>query len=408
MTILTVTQINTLVRGNLERDSALQNICVRGEISNFKVHSSGHVYFSLKDAASTVKCVMYRTAARQLRFRPADGMAVLAAGRVSVYLQGGYYQLVCGFLQPDGAGDLHLAFEQMKEKLAREGLFDEAHKKPLPPFPHRVAIVTSPTGDALQDMLRILSARYPLSRVILLPVRVQGEGAAEEISRAIRLADRHCLADVLIVGRGGGSAEDLWPFNEEIVARAIYDCRIPVVSAVGHEPDVSISDYVADLRAATPSNAAELIAPDQKDLRRRIQALGDSFAASMQQRLMRCRQELTSLSAAPMLRSPMDYVQEQRMRLDLLKERISGAQHRILKEKTRQFTGLAASLDAMSPLKVLGRGYSFAQDRQGTIVRSVTQIRPGQALRLRFADGAAQVTVNNLEDTGNEPNIPIV
>ena len=395
--ILSVTELNQLVRGKLERDSDLQNVCIRGEISNYKLYPSGHHYFSLKDAESAIRCVLFRGSAASLRFRPENGMQVLAVGRVSLYPRDGSYQFYCTRLLPDGAGDLSVAFEQLKQKLFQEGLFDPAHKKKLPAFPHRIGIVTSPAGAAVHDMLRILGKRYPLSRVILLPVRVQGAEAPGEIARAIDYANAHAIADVLIVGRGGGSVEDLWAFNDEGVSRAIFRSRIPVVSAVGHEPDVTISDFTADLRAATPSNAAELVAPDQSELRAALEGMRASMLASMRQRLTRSRQQLTGLSASPMLRNPMNYLQERRLRLDKLTGDFRRVGTRLLQARRQGLIRLSASLDAMSPLKVLARGYSMTADADGRLISSVTEVSPGQSLTILVSDGRIRAAVERTE-----------
>ncbi len=395
--ILSVTELNQLVRGKLERDSDLQNVCIRGEISNYKLYPSGHHYFSLKDPESAIRCVLFKGNALSLRFRPENGMQVLAVGRVSLYPRDGSYQFYCTRLLPDGAGDLSVAFEQLKQKLFQEGLFDPAHKKKLPAFPHRVGIVTSPAGAAVHDMLRILGKRYPLSRVILLPVRVQGAEAPGEIARAIDYANAHAIADVLIVGRGGGSVEDLWAFNDEGVSRAIFRSRIPVVSAVGHEPDVTISDFTADLRAATPSNAAELVAPDQSELRAALEGMRASMLASMRQRLTRSRQQLTGLSASPMLRNPMNYLQERRLRLDKLTGDFRRVGTRLLQARRQGLIRLSASLDAMSPLKVLARGYSMTADADGRLISSVTEVSPGQSLTILVSDGKIRAAVERTE-----------
>jgi exodeoxyribonuclease VII large subunit len=395
--ILSVTELNQLVRGKLERDPDLQSVCIRGEISNYKLYPSGHHYFSLKDSESAIRCVLFRGSALSLRFRPENGMQVLAVGRVSLYPRDGSYQFYCTRLLPDGAGDLSVAFEQLKQKLYQEGLFDPAHKKKLPAFPHRVGIVTSPAGAAVHDMLRILGKRYPLSRVILLPVRVQGAEAPGEIARAIDYANAHAIADVLIVGRGGGSVEDLWAFNDEGVSRAIFRSRIPVVSAVGHEPDVTISDFTADLRAATPSNAAELVAPDQSELRAALEGMRASMLASMRQRLTRSRQQLTGLSASPMLRNPMNYLQERRLRLDKLTGDFRRVGTRLLQARRQGLIRLSASLDAMSPLKVLGRGYSMTADADGRLISSVTEVSPGQSLTILVSDGRIRAAVERTE-----------
>jgi exodeoxyribonuclease VII large subunit len=321
-----------------------------------------------------------------MRFRPENGMSVLAAGRISVYPRDGVYQLYCTRLIPDGAGGLQAAFEQLKNRLWKEGLFDEARKKPLPAFPQRIGVVTSPVGAAVRDVLRILGRRWPLCKVILLPVRVQGEEAAGEIARAIAYANREGLCDLLIVGRGGGSVEDLWAFNEEIVARAICASRIPVISAVGHEPDVTISDFAADLRAATPSNAAELAVPEQSELRDRIAALQKALAAALQRKAQLDRSRLDALTASPVLKDPRRMLQDRRQTLDLNLAELTAAYTAIVHERRTALTGLAASLDAMSPLKVLSRGYAMVRDQDGTLVADAAALHTGQRIRVTFRD----------------------
>ena len=279
-TVFSVSEVNQLIKRLLDQVPQLQEIYVRGEISNYKLYPSGHHYFTLKDENGAMRCVMFKGQAQHLRFRPENGMKVIAFGRISVFPRDGAYQLYCSELSAEGLGDLHVAFEQLKEKLFKEGLFDASHKKPLPKYPQRIAIITSPAGAAVHDMIRILRARYPLSKVVLLPVRVQGAEAPPEIVGALLYANRWKVADVIITGRGGGSIEDLWAFNDERVARAIYDSDIPVISAVGHEPDVTIADFVADARASTPSNAAELAVPDQKELRHRLAVLQSRMTQS--------------------------------------------------------------------------------------------------------------------------------
>ena len=286
--IYRVSEVNQHIKQLIDADPGLNALLVRGEISNYKVYPSGHHYFTLKDGESALRCVMFAGMAKYLRFRPQNGMKVVASGKISVYPRDGGYQLYCSRLVSDGLGDLHIAFEQLKERLYAQGLFDSEHKKPLPAYPRRIGVVTSPAGAAVHDMIRILRRRFPLAKVLLLPVRVQGEEAAGEIADAIAYANRYHLADVLIVGRGGGSVEDLWAFNEEVVARAIFDSRIPVVSAVGHEPDVTISDYVADCRAATPSHAAEIVVPDQMELHRKLRTLSVRLAQSQQHTIDIC------------------------------------------------------------------------------------------------------------------------
>ena len=392
--ILSVTQLNNLIKAAFDHVPALQNVCVRGEISNYKLYPSGHHYFTLKDAEGALKCVLFKGSAGSLRFRPQNGMSVLAVGRVSVYPRDGAYQLYCSRLIPDGAGDLQMAFDQLKRRLWEEGLFDESRKKALPPFPHRIGVVTSPAGAAVHDMLRILGKRYPLCKVVLLPVRVQGDEAAGEISRAIAYANRERLCDLLIMGRGGGSMEDLWAFNEEPVARAIYASEIPVISAVGHEPDVTISDFAADLRAATPSNAAELAVPDQDELRQRLERLRGRLGAALRQKAQLARSRLDALNDSRALRDPQSLLRDRRQTLDRAEDGLIHAQTVRIAEERRRITGLAAALDAMSPLKVLARGYAIASDESGTIITRASNTHAQQQLRVRFQDGTVSVVVS--------------
>ena len=396
--VLSVTQINEYIRGKLDGDALLNGVAIRGEISNYKVYPSGHHYFTLKDEASALKCVMFKGNAMRLRFRPDNGVKVIAMGKISVYPRDGAYQLYCTAMAMDGIGDLYAAFEQLKAKLSAQGLFDPAHKKPIPKYPATIGIITSSAGAAIHDMLRILRKRYPLTEVRLLPVRVQGVEAPGEIAAAIRYANYHRLADLLIVGRGGGSIEDLWAFNDERVAYAIYESQIPVISAVGHEPDVTISDFVADLRAATPSNAAELAVPDQDALRQNLDAMASSMAATLQRQLKNARQHLNVLSQSPALRSPTGYLDKKRTDLELLSNRLLSAEHRIVEGKNRQFVALTSKLDAMSPLKVLTRGYSMTQTNRGEVVKSVSQIQKGDIIRVTFSDGSIQAAVMEKEE----------
>ena len=395
--VLSITQLNEYIRGRMDADPLLNTVAVRGEISNYKQYPSGHHYFTLKDEASALRCVMFKGNALRLRFRPENGMKVIAVGKVSVYPRDGAYQLYCVSLTVDGVGDLYVAFEQLKKKLAAQGLFDPAHKKPLPRYPGRIGIITSSAGAAVHDMLRILDKRYPLSRVYLLPVRVQGAQAPGEIASAIRYANYYRLADLLIVGRGGGSMEDLWAFNDEQVALAIYQSQIPVISAVGHEPDVTISDYVADLRAATPSNAAELAVPDRDALRQSLDAQVSTMAAALTRQLKASRQHLSALAASPALQSPTGYLEQRAQQVLLLKNRLISAQNQSIAVRKQKYIAAAAKLDAMSPLKVLIRGYSMTQREDGTVVRSVSQVEPGERVRISLEDGTLRATVMNKE-----------
>ena len=391
--LLTPSQVSGYIKSWMDRDRLLSGLLVRGEISNYKMYPSGHHYFSLKDSEGTLRCVMFRGDASKLRFRPQNGMQVIAAGRVTVFPRDGQYQMYCVSLTPEGAGDLHLAFEQLKEKLLREGLFAQEHKKPLPQFPQRIALVTSPAGAAVRDMLRILGARYPVAEVKILPVRVQGEGAAEEIAAAISWANRWQVADLIVTGRGGGSMEDLWAFNEEIVARAIYHSQIPVISAVGHEPDVTIADFVADLRAATPSNGAELAVPDQNELLAWLAGADVRMKQGLKRNLAVRRRDLDRLSRRGVLSQPERYFKERRHLLDYQSQRMAHALHQSLAREKQRTARLAAALDALSPLKVLGRGYSIAMDEQGQVITSAQQVSCGQVVDLRLEQGGLKCRV---------------
>ena len=385
--VFTVSEMNQFIKELLDNVPPLQEVLLRGEISNYKVYPSGHHYFTLKDSQSSLKCVMFKTSTMRLRFRPENGMQVIAAGRISVYPRDGAYQLYCTGLTPEGVGDLSVAFEQLKEKLRKEGLFDAAHKKPLPVYPRRIAIVTSPAGAAVHDMIRILRRRYPLAKVLLLPVRVQGTEAPAEIAGAIRYANRHALADVLITGRGGGSLEDLWAFNDERVARAIYDSEIPVISAVGHEPDVAISDFVADRRASTPSNAAEIAVPDRMELLRWLDGADSRMARGVTRQLKASQERLDSLAQKRVLTDPTALIADKGMQLDHLQHRLAAAMRAVTDRESGRFAALAASLDALSPLRVLGRGYALAQTEDGTVLRSAAQTAVGERIRVRLAQG---------------------
>ena len=400
--ILSITQVNEYIQGKMNADPLLAQVAVRGEISNYKCYPSGHHYFTLKDEASALKCVMFKGNAMGLRFRPANGMKVIAFGRISVYPRDGAYQLYCSAMSVDGVGDLYAAFEQLKAKLAAKGLFDPEKKKKLPKYPGTIGIVTSSAGAAVHDILRILRKRYPLAQVKLLPVRVQGVEAPEEIAGAIRYANAHRLADLLIVGRGGGSLEDLWAFNDERVAYAIYESEIPIVSAVGHEPDVTIADYVADLRAATPSNGAELAVPDREALLQNLDALNASMAAALNRQLKLAGQRLDALAASPALRSPTAYLDRKSKDLQLLQNRLVSAQERTIAGSNARFVSLVAKLDAMSPLKVLRRGYTIAHTQEGALLRSVKQTAPNDIITVSVSDGEITASVLKEKETEHE------
>lgn len=394
---LTVSELNAHIKGLLDGDLLLGSLAVRGELSNYKVYSSGHHYFTLKDAESSLRCVMFRSSASRMRFRPENGMGVTAIGSVSVYPRDGAYQLYCTELIPTGMGDLYLAFEQLKARLSKEGLFDPAHKKPLPAFPKRIAVITSGSGAAVRDVIRVLGHRWPDAQVVVLPVRVQGVEAPPEIVGAIRYANRYRVGDLIITGRGGGSVEDLWAFNDERVVRAIYESELPVISAVGHEPDVTISDYVADLRAATPSNAAELAVPDQADVKETLNSLQSRMEHAIRRQFAEGENRLRDLSGRKVLTSPTAYIDFKRMELDRFFNRLVTVSDGWLAERRQQFAQTAAALDAMSPLKVLARGYSVATDEKGAIIRSISDASGGDRIQLRVTDGMIPCRVESDE-----------
>lgn len=395
--VYSVSQVNGYLKELVDGDPLLRGLLVRGEVSNYKCYPSGHHYFSLKDEQGSIRCVMFRGDAARLRFKPVNGLSVIAYGRVSVYPRDGQYQLYCTQLMEDGRGALDRAFEELKKKLEAQGLFDPAKKQPLPAYPRRIALVTSPAGAAVRDMIRILRQRWPLTEVLVVPVRVQGEGAAEEIAAAIHQVNNRDDIDLIITGRGGGSREDLWAFNEEPVAWAIALSNIPVISAVGHEPDVTISDYVADLRASTPSNAAELAVPDQQQERQRLEGLTFRLRQAMEVQLDRDRKELRRLEQSRVLRNPVAVVDDQRMRLDGVQRRLAMALERTLRRGRVELAGLAGRVDAMSPLKVLSRGYAIAK-AEGRAVTTVEQVQSGQAMDVLVADGVYHCRVEEKEE----------
>ena len=413
--ILSPSQVGQYLKSMMDRDHLLSRLLVRGELSNYKMYPSGHHYFTLKDGEGALRCVMFRSDAQSLRFRPENGMQVIAAGRVTVFPRDGQYQMYCARLTPEGVGDLALAFEQLKEKLAREGLFDPARKKKIPVFPRKIALITSPAGAAVRDMIRILGARWPLAEIKVIPVRVQGMEAPQEIAAAIQWANWNGAADLIITGRGGGSMEDLWAFNEEVVARAIYASGIPVISAVGHEPDVTIADFVADLRAATPSNAAELAVPDQNEVYVSLLGNGERLERTISIRLSRYRQTLDRLAASRPMTEPGSYFREKRLLLDFQSSRLAhglrsssagqrerlsrlsaafpGSAARTVTQCRERLNALAASLDALSPLKVLGRGYAIARRGDGKAVVSTGDVVSGDKLELTLSDGSVDCRV---------------
>ena len=396
--IFGVSEINQYLKDFLEGEPSLRDLLVQGEISNYKLYPSGHHYFTLKDSEGALRCVLFKKEAMYLRFRPDNGMKVIARGRISVFPRDGLYRLYCKELHAYGVGDLHIAYEQLKTKLWKEGLFDPAHKKPLPAYPQRIALITSLAGAVVHDMIRVIRQRYPLTKILLLPVRVQGAEAPPEIVGAIRYANRWAVADLIITGRGGGSIEDLWAFNDERVARAIYDSEIPVISAVGHEPDVTIADYVADVRAATPSQAGEIAVPNRTELADRLRTMSAALAAGEAGRIALLRQQLEALKGKRALQDPMAFLQDKRMVLDYVGQKLLHSGERLLVPPRQRLGALSASLDALSPLKVLGRGYAMVTDPGGGVIRSVRDIHIDDELLIAMGDGKVRCRAEEIKE----------
>ncbi len=395
--IVTVAQLNGYARTLLEDNELLSDIYVRGELSNFKIYSSGHLYFSLKDEKAAIAGVMWRSYAAKLPFVPKDGLKVVAHGRISLYEDSGRYQMIVDDLQPDGIGSLYYAYEQLKQKLGGEGLFDEKHKKPLKEFPMRIGIITSPTGAAIRDMTRILSRRFPLAEMVLYPSLVQGAGAAAQLASGIRYFNEKKNVDVIIIGRGGGSIEDLWEFNNETLAREIFASVIPVISAVGHESDFTICDFVADVRASTPSAAAELAVPEQAELYMRLENAKKKLALIASSLVEGKRKRLTVLSSSPFLHSPMNFIDAKRMKVTQLLDRIEGNFARIFEKKRSLYKEKVTALEALSPLAVLSRGYVVSYDSEGRILKSVNGMKKGDGIRNVLYDGEIIATVTEIK-----------
>lgn len=395
--LLTVSQLNRYLKSKFEEDSNLTSVFLTGELSNFTNHyKSGHLYFSIKDTTATIKAVMFSTQSARLRFLPQDGMKVIARGRVSIYEATGQYQLYVEDLQPDGVGALNLAYEQLKAKLEKEGLFAAERKQPIPAYPQRIGVVTSSTGAAVQDILNILSRRYPVAEVILAPVLVQGEGAAQEIADAIERFNALDCVDVLIVGRGGGSIEDLWAFNEERVARAVAASHIPIISAVGHETDFTICDFVADLRAPTPSAAAELAVPNREDLLQLLQSYRYTITQLLERRLSQWKQQVDLLSSSPYLASPDAWIRARRESVALLTSRLRTAMKQNTAQQKTRMAVLVGKLEGLSPLKALNRGFVYAADKTGKLLTDATQVQVGDAISLTMKNGKVRCVVDEV------------
>lgn len=398
MDIISISQLTVYIKEKLESDMVLSNLWVRGEISNFKHHSSGHMYFTLKDKTSALRCIMFRSRNQQLTFVPRDGMGIIARGYVTVYERDGQYQLYVEEMQPDGIGALYTAYLQLKEKLEYEGLFEQARKKTLPVFPHKVGVVTSPTGAAIRDIITVMTRRYPRTHIIIIPVAVQGENAPAQIAEGIKLANILGDIDVLIVGRGGGSIEELWAFNTEIVARSIYASAIPVVSAVGHETDFTIADFVADKRAATPSAAAELVVPDYREVQKYLSNLKQRIISDVQNNISTYRERLSRVKESNPIKRPKENLYKSMQELDYLIKSLSQAAVGTMNDKKNRLTLQMSRLDDLSPLSTMKRGYAICRNSQGLVIKKAAQLTKGENVELVLQDGSVDCTVEKVEE----------
>lgn len=395
--VLSVSQLNRYIKMNFDADENLANIFISGEISNFTNHyRTGHLYFTLKDDSAAVRAVMFNSSAKRLKFMPEDGMKVIARGRVSVYEASGQYQLYVDDMQPDGVGALNLAYEQLKEKLQKEGLFSELHKKPLPPYPEKVGVITSPTGAAVRDIINVLGRRFPYAEIVFCPVLVQGEGAHLQLTDAVNLFNSERAADVIIIGRGGGSIEDLWEFNDEGLAKAVYNSEIPVISAVGHETDFTICDFVADMRAPTPSAAAELAVPDANELQYALSALKNRMFLNVSSGIADRRSRLEYLTSKGVLKSPDEMLSNRSQRLDTAFSKMLSSYENRIGGKKVEFISAATALSKLDPMSVLMRGFAFVSDKNGKNVYSSQALAKGDKINVRFHDGSAVCEVKEI------------
>lgn len=396
--VVAVGELTRYLANLISGDRALRNLAVKGEISNFKQYASGHCYFNLKDTQGIIPCVMFRSSASRLRFRPEDGMAVIAAGSVNVYVEGGRYQLYVNDMLPDGVGDLAMAFEQLKARLSQEGLFDQEHKKPLPIYPATIGIVTSSSGAVLRDIYRVSKRRFPGIRLVLKPVQVQGAGAAEQIAQAVDFFNVHYPVDVLIVGRGGGSLEDLWAFNEEVVVRAIYNSHIPVISAVGHETDFTLADFVADERAATPSQAAEMAVRDGQEIAAQLLSLQTRLRNSAVQQLDIRRKGIVHLLTRPVMENPHLMLEQRMERLDNLAARLGQSGSQQLKQQVQHLTHLMDKLELMNPMNTLRRGYGMVRSKDNRVIATIQEVQAGDRIQVELQDGIIHAQAVALEE----------
>ena len=400
--IITVSELNEYLKMLFEYDEVLRNIYIKGEISNFTNHyKTGHFYFSLKDAGGAVRAVMFRSSAAKLKFMPENGMRVIVGGRVSVFPRDGQYQIYAETMEPDGIGSLYIAYEQLKAKLEKEGLFAQARKKPLPAIPKRIGIVTSPTGAAIRDMIHILGRRFPAAEIVLYPALVQGEAAPASIGKGIQYFNAKKDVDVLIIGRGGGSIEDLWAFNNETLVRTVASSEIPVISAVGHETDFTLCDFAADLRAPTPSAAAEMAVPDAEELLHRIMRMKERVTLAAMGNIKTNREYLKRLSSSRVMKNPMNVIDDKRMTLSMEEQKLSGRMEALLAKKRALFIRHTAKLEVLNPLSVVARGYSAVFDEKGTLIKSISQTKEGEMLSFMLTDGKIHAEVKEIEPNKN-------
>jgi exodeoxyribonuclease VII large subunit len=392
---VSVSQLTVYIKSIMENDPKLKSVSVRGEISNYKYHSSGHIYFTLKDENSKIKCVMFKGYTSSLKFKPEDGLNVVITGSISVYERDGQYQMYCYKMEPDGIGELYLAFEQLKSKLSREGIFDDMFKKPIPLLPGRIGVATSPTGAVIKDIINVSTKRFRNINILLYPVKVQGNGAANTIAEAIEYFNSRDDIDVIIIGRGGGSIEELWAFNEEIVARAIHKSRIPVISAVGHETDFTIADFAADVRASTPSHAAEIAVPSYENIKYKIGSVNLKLIKNINVNLTSKRYNIKSALQRIDLNSPKNVIVQNIQYLDNLQNRLLYIIQSKLSENRHILSVCASKIDSFSPIKTLTRGYTYA-DKNGSVIKSIKSININDEINLHMHDGSAVCRVENI------------
>lgn len=390
---MTVSSLNYYIKEKIDNDEMLNNVYIKGELSNFKKHYSGHLYFTLKDETSLIKCVMFKSYTNYLRFEPKDGMSVVILGSVSVFERDGVYQIYAKGMEPDGKGALYTAYEQLKTKLEEEGLFNEKYKKLIPVLPKAIGVVTSKTGAVIRDIINVTTRRFPKVNIILYPAAVQGTGAAETIVKGIEYFNQQKNVDTIIIGRGGGSLEDLWPFNEEITARAIFQSEIPIISAVGHETDFTIADFVADLRAPTPSAAGELAVPDILEVRWKIENINKRLANALRQKVEKMKEKYALVTSNKVLKNPYDMIQKNMLQCDNTIKNLENAFSLKIKDEHIKLVSLTARLDNLSPLKTMMRGYSIVEDKKGNVIKSIKLLKSGDEVSIKLNDGTVAASI---------------